>query len=37
MITGRGKAAMSEPSTVAFKEVLGYPLTARLRELLSLS
>ena len=36
MTTGRGKAATSKRPNRTFKEVLGYPLTARFRELLSL-
>jgi hypothetical protein len=35
--TGRGKASTSKRPNRSFKEVLGYPLTPRFRELLSLS
>ena len=37
MTTGRGKASTSKRPNRSFKEVLGYPLTPRFRELLSLS
>jgi hypothetical protein len=37
MTTGRGKASTSKRPDRSFKEVLGYPLTPRFRELLSLS
>jgi len=36
MTTGRGKASTSKRPNRSFKEVLGYPLTPRFRELLSL-
>jgi hypothetical protein len=36
MTTGRGKASTSKRPNRTFKEVLGYPLTPRFRELLSL-
>jgi Domain of unknown function (DUF4338) len=36
MTTGRGKASISKRPNRSFKEVLGYPLTPRFRELLSL-
>jgi Domain of unknown function (DUF4338) len=37
MTTGRGKASTSKRPNRSFKEVLGYPLTPRFRELLSQS
>jgi hypothetical protein len=37
MTTGRGKASTSKRPNRSFKEVLGYPLIPRFRELLSLS
>jgi hypothetical protein len=37
MTTGRGKASTSKRPNRSFKEVLGYPLTPRFRELLSRS
>jgi len=37
MTTGRGKASTSKRPNRSLKEVLGYPLTPRFRELLSLS
>ena len=37
MTRGRGKASTSKRPNRTFKEVLGYPLTPRFRELLSLS
>jgi hypothetical protein len=37
LTTGRGKASTSKRPNRSFKEVLGYPLTPRFRELLSQS
>ena len=37
MTTGRGQASTNKRPNRSFKEVLGYPLTPRFRQLLSLS